>query len=145
MNRRLMLARAADALSAWNRGDADGVVANMADDVLWRDVALGMPLHGREAVRSAAQCYIAAFPDLRVEETSSTLHGARLVQEVTVTGTHRGELLGVQPTGRWTETYAAIVTTYDEDARVIEGSVYWNLQAMLHQLGVAPALEPATA
>ena len=140
-----MLARAAERLAAWNRGDVDASVANVVDDVLWRDVALGMPLSGREALRSAARRYMSAFPDLRVEATSSTLAGPRLVQELTVTGTHQGELLGVPATGRWTEIYAAVIITYDEDAMVIEGAAYWNLLAMLQQLGVAPSLEAATA
>ena len=145
MDRRLILARAAEMIEAWNRGDADGSVAYLVSDVIWRDVALGMPLHGREAVRSAARSYMSAFPDLHVEATSSTLAGDRLAQELTVTGTHRGDLLGVPATGRWTETYAAIVATYDEDGMVIEGAAYWNLLAMLQQLGVAPSLEAAPA
>ncbi len=141
MNRRQMLARAADALAAWNRGDPDGIVANVAEDVIWRDVAFGMPLHGRDALREAAQAYMTAFPDMRIEETSSTLAIPRLAQELTITGTHRGEFLGIAPTGRWTENYAAVITTFDEDGMMIEGSLYWNVQAMMRQLGVAPALE----
>ena len=30
-----MRERAADALASWNRGDAEGVLANFADDVIW--------------------------------------------------------------------------------------------------------------
>ena len=52
MNRRQVLARAADALAAWNRGDPDGVVVDVADDVILRDVVLGV-LHGRDALRDA--------------------------------------------------------------------------------------------
>jgi steroid delta-isomerase-like uncharacterized protein len=145
MDRRLMLDRAADALAAWNRGDAEGIVAFIAEDVIWRDVALGMPLHGRAALQAAAQAYMTAFPDLHIDVTSWTLDGPRLVQEWTVTGTHRGELMGMPPTGRWTESYGAAVTTFDEDAVMIEGSSYWNPLAMLQQLGLAPMPEPAPA
>jgi steroid delta-isomerase-like uncharacterized protein len=145
MNRRQMLARAADALAAWNRGDPDGIVANVAEDVLWRDVALGMPLHGRDALRDAAQVYMTAFPDLRIEETSSTLAIPRLAQELTITGTHRGALLGVPPTGRWTENYAAVITTFDEDGMMIEGALYWNALAVLRQIGAVPDIEAAAA
>ena len=35
-------------------GDAEGIGAFIAEDVIWRDVALGMPLHGRAAFREAA-------------------------------------------------------------------------------------------
>src|SRR5918995_579566 len=90
MNRRQMRARAANALAAWNRGDPEGIVVNVAEDVIWRDVALGMPLHGREALKAAAQAYMTAFPDLHIEETSSTLAVPRLAQELTITGTQRG-------------------------------------------------------
>lgn len=140
-----MLARAADILAAWNRGDPEGIAASVVEDVMWRDVALGKPLQGREALVTAAQKYMNAFPDLRIHETSSTLAGSRLAQELTVVGTHQGEFLGVRPTGRWTETYAAVITTFDDDAMVIEGALYWSPLAMFQQLGILAGLTPATA
>jgi steroid delta-isomerase-like uncharacterized protein len=145
MDRRQMLARGADSLAAWNRGDPDGIAAHLAEDVIWRDVALGMPLHGREALKAAAQAYMTGFPDLRIEETSSTLAPPRLVQELTITGTHLGEFLGVPPTGRFTQSYAAVITTFDEDGMMIEGALYWNALELMRQLGMLPPLEAAAA
>jgi steroid delta-isomerase-like uncharacterized protein len=145
MDRRLMLERRSEALAALNRGDAVALVEHVAEDVIWRDVALGMPLHGRDALKAAAQAYMTAFPDLHIEVTSSTLDGPRLAQEWTVTGTHRGELMGFAPTGRWTESYGATVTTFDDDGVMIEGASYWNPLAMLRQLGLVPDSEPAPA
>jgi steroid delta-isomerase-like uncharacterized protein len=143
MSRRLMLERAGEALAAWNRGDSEGVVANMADDVIWRDVALGMPLQGRPALQQAVQAFMTAFPDLRLEVSSYTADGQRLVQEWMSTGTHQGELMGMAATGRWIENYGAIVTTCDDDGHVIEGAVYWNPLAMFRQLGLEPPLAAA--
>jgi steroid delta-isomerase-like uncharacterized protein len=145
MDRRTLLVRAADILAAWNRGDSEGIGALVAEDVIWRDVALRMPLHGREALVTATQKYMHAFPDLHVHETSSTLSGLRLAQEVTAVGTHRGRLLGVEPTNRWTETYVAVITTFDEDGMVIEGALYWSPLAMFQQLGILAGLAPAAA
>jgi steroid delta-isomerase-like uncharacterized protein len=145
MNRRHVLDRAQEVVAAWNRGDAPGVVANMADDVIWRDVALGLPLQGRNALELAVQSYMTAFPDLRVTVNSSTIDGQRLAQEWTSTGTHQGELMGVAPTGRWIENYGAMVVTWDDDGKVIEGSVYWNPLAMLRQLGLLDEDDPAQA
>jgi steroid delta-isomerase-like uncharacterized protein len=145
MDRRQMLARAADVLAAWNRGDPDGIVVNVVEDVIWRDVAFGMPLHGRDALKAAAQTYMTAFPDLRVDETSSTLAPPRLVQELTISGTHQGEFLGVPPTGRFTQNYGAVITTFDEDGMMIEGALYWNALMLLQQLGIAPPLEATAA
>jgi steroid delta-isomerase-like uncharacterized protein len=145
MSRRAMLERAEEALAAWNRGDAAGVVANMADDVIWRDVALGMPMQGPEALEQAAQAYMDAFPDLRVKVNSYTVDGPRLAQEWTSTGTHQGELMGIPPTGRWVENHGALITTCDETGQLIEGSVYWNPLEMLRQLGVIDAVAGTTA
>ena len=145
MDRRLMLDRATETIAAWNRGDAEGVVAHTVDDVIWHDVALPMPLHGRDAMRTAAQGYMTAFPDLHIEVTSQTLDGPRLAQEWTATGTHRGELMGVAPTGRASKVYGATVATFDEEGRIIEGAMYWNALAMMHQLGLLPAAEQPAA
>src|SRR4051794_37597083 len=144
MSRREMLERAEEALAAWNRGDAAGVVANMADDVIWRDVALGLPLQGPDALEQAAQAYMTAFPDLHVTVTSYTVDGPRLAQEWTSTGTHRGEIMGIAPTGRWVQSYGALVTTCDDDGLLIEGSVYWNPLEMLRQLGLMDAVAGTT-
>jgi steroid delta-isomerase-like uncharacterized protein len=138
MTRRQMMERAERALAAWNRGDAAAVVADVADDVIWRDVALGMPMQGRAALQQAVQAYMTAFPDLRLQVSSYTVDGPRLVREWMSTGTHQGELMGMAPTGRWIENYGALVTTVDDDGLVIEGAVYWNPLAMFRQLGLEP-------
>jgi len=136
VHRRQLLALRDDIIAAWNRHDVDAIVDHVAEDVIVRDIALGRPLLGRSALKEAVEAYIAAFPDLHIEITSSTLDGERIVQEWTVTATHSGEFMGIEPTGRWTETYGATVSTYDDDGMVIEASMYWNPLAMLRQLGL---------
>ena len=144
MDGRQMLERVTSALAACNRGDLDAALGAIAEDVIWRDVVLGV-LHGRDALYDATRAYMAAFPDLRIEQTSSTLAPPRLAQELTVTGTHRGELLGVPATGRWTENYVAVVVTFDDDGQMIEGTLYWNPLAIMEQLGIDPGFAAAPA
>jgi steroid delta-isomerase-like uncharacterized protein len=141
MDRRLILDRAAEAVAALNRGDAEGWLAHTAEDVIWRDVALPMPVHGRPALVASVEAYLAGVPDLRFEVTSLTFEEPRLVREWTATGTHLGELLGVPATGRAIRTYGATITTFDEDGQLIEGTSYWNPLVMMQQLGVAPLHE----
>jgi steroid delta-isomerase-like uncharacterized protein len=136
MDRRLMLSRRDDVIAAWNRHDPDAIIAHVAEDVICRDVALGMPLVGRAALRQAVDEYLTAFPDMRVEITSSTLEGPRIAQEWTTTGTHRGDFMGVPATGRWTQSYGATVTTFDENGVVIEVSMYWNPLGMFGRFGL---------
>jgi steroid delta-isomerase-like uncharacterized protein len=144
MEARQMLTRVSDAVAACNRGDLDRAMAAVADDVIWRDVVLGV-LHGRDALQDATKAYMSAFPDLRIEATSTTLAPPRLALELTVTGTHRGELLGVPATGRWTENYVAVVVTFDDDGLMIEGTLYWNPLAIMEQLGIDTGFAAAPA
>jgi C-1 hydroxylase len=136
VNRRLLLAIRDDVIAAWNRHDPDGILAPVADDVIVRDVAHRMPYLGRAALREATEGFIAAFPDVHLEITSTTAEGVRVAQEWTMTGTHLGGFMGVAPTGRWSQTFGATVTTFDDDGRVIEASLYWNPLEMLRQLGI---------
>jgi steroid delta-isomerase-like uncharacterized protein len=145
MDRRLMLESVAASFAAWNRHDADGVVAIAVEDLLWRDVALPMPVQSREELKALLQSYMNAFPDTHLEITSETVYDERLAFEWTATGTHRGPLMGISPTGRATKVYGVTVVVFDDEGRVIEGSSYWNPLAMMHQLGVTPVPEVATA
>src|SRR5918995_1427723 len=123
MDRRLMSERAAESIAAWNRHDADGVVAYAVEDLILRDIALEMPLHGREAVRAATREYLRAFPDLRVSVTSETVDGTRVVQEWTSEGTHRGELMGLLPTGRAVRVFGVAVITPDANMSATARSI----------------------
>jgi steroid delta-isomerase-like uncharacterized protein len=147
MDRRLMLARGEETIAAWNRRDPDAAVAHAAEDLIWRDIALPMPLHGRAAVRAAIRRYMDAFPDLRVDVTSETVDGNRLVREWTAEGMHRGTLMGVAPTGRAMRVFGVTVLTFDDDGEIIEGAMYWNPLGVLRQLGVVrpPAKSAAPA
>ena len=56
MDDRQMLERVSNALAACNRGDLDAALAAVAEDVIWRDVVLGV-LHGRDALYDATRAY----------------------------------------------------------------------------------------
>ena len=133
-----MLARGADALAAWNRGDPEGIAVNMAEDVIWRDVALGMPLHGRDALQAAAQAYMTALPGPAdrgdVLDAGAAAAGAGADR-------HRHaprRAAGGAAHRPLDENYAAVVDTFDDDGMMIEGALYWNALGMLRQLGLDP-------
>jgi steroid delta-isomerase-like uncharacterized protein len=143
MDRRRILDRAEEALAALNHGDTEAVVSTTVEDVIWRDVAFPMALHGRDALRAAIDGYRAAMPDLRLEFTSTTFEEPRLAIEWTATGSHQGDLMGLPPTGRAIKTYGATIVTFDEDGFAIEGMTYWNALETMRQLGMLP--QPAEA
>lgn len=80
----------------------------------------------------------AAFPDFRYTIEDEIAVGDRLVHRLTARGTQKGEFQGVPATGKqatWAEVHIGRVL----DGKVVE---HWGLgdqQAMMQQLGLAPA------
>lgn len=144
--RREELVRLGDeGIEAWNRGDADGVAAHDAQDVITADCTLPEPIHGREASREFVATYMHAFPDLRVEVTRSLVEGDTLIQEWTATGTHDGDLMGMPPTHRRVEIHGCGIADIGEDGLTHEFHQYWDQMTMMRQLGAVPEAAGATS
>ena len=138
MMREEIIRLAGEGIEAWNRGDADGVAATDADDVVTIDCTLPEPLHGRDAGRQLVATYMGAFPDLHVEVTRSIVEGNTLIQEWTATGTHDGDLLGMPPTHRRMEIRGCGIADIGEDGKTRELHQYWDHMTMMRQLGAVP-------
>lgn len=118
----------------WN--DADPAVA---DDLVHpefvmhdRDVPEG--LDGPDAYRWLADATRAIFPDAAFAIEDVLVDGERVAVRWTMTGTHEGEGLGVEPTGREV-TLSAIEVDRFEDGMVAETWVESDVLGMLEQVG----------
>jgi steroid delta-isomerase-like uncharacterized protein len=83
-----------------------------------------------------------AFPDMRVTIEEQIAEGDRVVQRFTARGTHRGELMGVPPTGK-PVSMSVIDIVRIEDGRMAEGWFVGDFLGLLQQVGAIPA--PAAA
>lgn len=79
------------------------------------------------------------FPDFHVIVEDEIAEGDRVVQRLTVRGTHRGELLGVAPTGRPVEFSAIEINRAGPDGKFVEHWSSVDLLGLLHQLRALPA------
>ncbi len=131
---------------AWNAHDADGVAACYAQDAKLYDVGLPEPLRGRAAIRESVAGYLAAFSDFHAVNLGEPIvSGNRAAQEWKVTGTNDGELLGTAPTGKSATTYGCATAEFGEDGLIHRGGNYWNVAALVQQLGVVPETAGAPA
>ena len=80
---------------------------------------------------------LSAFPDLTVTPEQLVADGDRVVAEVTVRGTHRGEFRGFAPTGNTFEI-SGFFTFAFEDGLVVEEWNLVNALGMLRQIGLFP-------
>lgn len=120
--------------AAWSDHDVDGLAALFASDCEYEDVAFNVVNARREGVRSWANGFLAAFPDLAVSPGRSFERGDRGVLEWEMSGTHRGEFDGIPPTGRRFRVRGATVFEYS-DGEIIRCADYWNLGDVKSQLG----------
>jgi steroid delta-isomerase-like uncharacterized protein len=138
MDAQAMLERSRQGIDAWNRHDADGVVANLSDDAVWVDVAMPEPVRGKAAIKAVTQEYLDAIPDLHVEMTSHYAEGDTLVEEWHATGHQRGELMGVPPSGNEVDFTGCAVTTFDAEGHEREIHQYWGVLTLMQQIGALP-------
>jgi predicted ester cyclase len=107
----------------WNRWNL-----TVADEIVSEDVRFrGSTLEGRESFKGYVETVRAAFPDWhnRIDEMISCED--RVVTRMTWSGTHRGRLQDVEPTGELVEYVGAAIFRL-EGGRIEEGWVVGDTQ-----------------
>lgn len=123
-------------LEAFNQENAavfDEVVAEDANDHL---PPPGLP-PGREGYKQFVTMLHAAFPDIRYTVNEEVAEGDKMMHHTTACGTHKGEFLGIAPTGKqitWDEMH--ILRFVNGKAVEHWGNV--DQLSILQQLGVIP-------
>jgi hypothetical protein len=128
-----------------NSCDAN-VVAATIDELIAPDAEIHTPLElaatGPQLLKQVWSRLLQGYPDLRVTVQELIAAGDRIVVWQTVTGTHRGEYLGLAPTGR-TVSYDEMFILRFAGARLVETRGVVDMLAQLRQLGAIA--EPAAA
>jgi steroid delta-isomerase-like uncharacterized protein len=93
---------------------------------------------GREAGREFMKTYVCAFPDLHFQIDQMLASGDFVVTRWTVTGTHRGELMGIPATNR-RATIRGCTVVEIRNGKLVHDRIYWDTGTLLKQLGVLPS------
>jgi steroid delta-isomerase-like uncharacterized protein len=123
----------------WNQGQlavADEVVS---PDFVDRDPSSPWAQPGVEGAKQLVTAYRTVFPDIHFTIERQVDAGDTVVSYWRCTGTHRGELMGIAPTGRKIEI-VGISMLLLEQGKIAEQRVTWDTLGMLQQLGVVPTL-----
>lgn len=129
-------------VEAFNQNDWDAVDELFAPDYVDHDRSrVGLP-PGPAGVKQAWGMLRAAFPDLRATIKDVIAEGDQVAVRGAICGTHRGELMGIAPTGE-VVTMALIDINRIADGRLAERWGEADMLGLLQQLGVIPA--PASA
>lgn len=102
------------------------------------------PIHGPKEIAHWVAAVHTAFPDFRMALTRTMTDNNQFVHCWTCTGTHRGDFMGVPPTGKRVEVHG-VTLGHTSHGRVNEATVYYDRLGFLEQIGAAPAHEMAAA
>ena len=113
----------------------------VADDFVEREEFPGIS-QDKDGVRQFFTIFRTAFPDMRMDAREVLVDGDLACVRATMSGTHRGDFMGMPPSGKRFE-----VTGFDM-VRIRDGQVteHWGLMdvmKMMQQLGAMPEQAPA--
>jgi steroid delta-isomerase-like uncharacterized protein len=125
---------------AMNSQDAE-VISSTIDALVAPDAVIRTPVPsgatGAEALKVVFLTLHRGLPDLRVTVEDLIAEGDKVVSRNSVTGTHLGEYLGLQPTGK-SVAYNEIFIFRFADGRIAETWGVVDVLSQLRQLGAVP-------
>ena len=125
----------------FTKGELEVADEVFAPDYIAHDPSQPRDLHGPEEFKQYVRMYRSAFPDLELHVEEQIAEGDRVVTRFTATGTHRGELMGIPPTGNRV-TVTGITIDRLVDGKSAESWISYDAMGMLRQLGVLAAPPP---
>lgn len=117
-----------------------GLVSKTIDDVVAPNLVFHAPVsvgaNGVHALKQVMAILLRVYPDLHLVVEDLIAEEDKVVGRTTVTGTHRGEYMGIQPTGK-SVTYSEIFIFRFVNGHVAEIWGVVDVLSQLQQLGVS--------
>jgi steroid delta-isomerase-like uncharacterized protein len=132
-------ARALSLFGAWEKRDFDGLVEQMAEDVLVNDHPRGVVINGRSDVKDWFASWAEACPDSTAGVTVAATSEDTAVTQGLYAGTNTGPFGPFAATGRSVSMPFANVIRFDGNGRMVEFAAYYDQLTLLSQLGHAQA------
>jgi steroid delta-isomerase-like uncharacterized protein len=125
-----------------NAGDIAGFGDLVADDFVEHQGGPGLPAT-KQGTLEFFRTLLAAFPDMRMNVEDLITGGDKTVARVKVTGTHKGEFMGVPATGTRVDVQLIDIMRFNSAGLVCEHWGVADMLSLMQQLGAVPAGPPA--
>ena len=79
------------------------------------------------------------MPDLTMTIEDQLTDEDKVTTRWTARGTHAGELMGIEPTGRMATVTGITIQRFGANGQIVEGWTSWDMLGLLQQLGLAPS------
>lgn len=121
-----------------SKGNMDAIDELVTDDVVDHEQGLPGQPEGKEGVRFFVNTMLEAFSDLRATMGPTVESGDMASAQVTITGRHTGEFMGVPATDKSFEIKSIDIVRF-EDGKCAEHWGVTDNMALMQQIGAVPA------
>ena len=115
-----------------------------ADELVAKDFVELDPLpgqeQGREGLKQSLAMFSAAFPNFHWTTEEEAAEGDKHWSRFTWRGTHRGDFLGIPPTGNQVVVNGVVIDRIVE-GKMVDSRILMNELSLMQQLGVIPPPE----
>jgi steroid delta-isomerase-like uncharacterized protein len=125
-----------------NAGDVDAATERLADGFVEHEAMPGLEPN-KEGTRQLFGMMIAAFPDLRFDAEDILTSDEKVVARSRVTGTNKGQFMGMPATGKSINAQAIDIVRFGNDGLVVEHWGVMDMMSIMQQLGAVPQGPPA--
>lgn len=126
--------------SVWNERRLEFIDKIIAESHALGDPTLSGGAVGPAAYRRQVERFLKGLPDLRFNIDETVSEKDKLVVAWTLTGTHRGEFLGIPATNKKISV-SGITINQIADGKILESTVLWDVLSLMQQLGIAVPLK----
>jgi steroid delta-isomerase-like uncharacterized protein len=118
-------------------GNLDAIDELVADDIIEHEEGFPGQPPGKEGVRFYVTILREAFPDIKARVGNTLADGDLAAGEATLTGTHKGEFIGVPASDKSFEISSVDIIRV-EDGKVAEHWGVTDTMSLMQQLGAIP-------
>jgi len=125
-------------------GDIDGFGDGIAEDFVEHEQFPGLD-PDKEGTKRLFHMMVAAFPDLRFYPEDILTSGDKVVVRSRVTGTNKGDFMGMPATGKSVNVQGIDILRFGDDGLAHEHWGVLDMMSMMQQLGAVPSGPPPQA
>ena len=127
--------RAMAAIQAVVNHDADGLFKDAAPDFTDYNDGSMPPVKGIDSNKKFFQMFLTAFPDMKGENLTAIAEGNQVAVFGDWSGTFKGDLMGMKPTGKSAKWKDVDIFTFNDDGKFTEHRSIQSMTTILSQVG----------
>jgi predicted ester cyclase len=122
----------------FSQGDFDLVDELFAPEYVGHPSGPEAIVRGPDGVKEYVGRLREGVPDLTMTVEDQVVDQDKVATRWTARGTHAGELMQMEPTGRTAIVTGITIQRFEATGRIVEGWTNWDMLGMVQQFGIVP-------